>query len=202
MSDEDTIHEFFRYGCQYYVAGRYGVFAALIPVAANLHHHAVEMLLKGALSKSMSLTEMKDKLGHELEKSWDAFKAQAGDAKLNRFDAVIRELTKFEDIRYPDNLLKNGASMMFDITKAGAAQSSVSGVSEPQYKFCLEEIDELVGEIFKVASRNPEAYLKSMMVRKDAQDYLRRDNTVFKPTQPDGGEGLATTQGLSPRGEV
>jgi hypothetical protein len=180
MSDEDTIHEFFRYGCQYYVAARYGVFASLIPVAGNLHHHAIEMLLKGALSKSMSLKEMKDKLGHKLQRSWEAFKTQAGDASLNRFDRAIQELDKFEDVRYPDKLIELGASMMFDITKAGAAQSSVTGVSQPQYRFCLEEIDELVGEIFKVASRNPEAYLKSMMVRKDAQDYLQRDNTVFK----------------------
>src|SRR5260370_37935659 len=92
MSDEDTIHEFFRYGCQYYVAARYGVFASLIPVAGNLHHHAIEMLLKGALSKSMSLKEMKDKLGHKLQRSWEAFKTQAGDARLNRFDRAIQEL--------------------------------------------------------------------------------------------------------------
>jgi hypothetical protein len=74
MSDENAIHEFFRYGCQYYVAGRYGVFAALIPVAANLHHHAIEMLLKGALSKSMSLAEMKSKLWHRLQRCWEEFK--------------------------------------------------------------------------------------------------------------------------------
>jgi hypothetical protein len=84
MSDEDrVIHEFFRYGCQYYVAGRYGVFAALIPVAANLHHHAIEMLLKGALARTMNLKEMKNKIGHKLEKCWEAFKAQAGDASLD-----------------------------------------------------------------------------------------------------------------------
>ena len=76
MSDEDAIHEFFRYGCQYYVAGRFGVYAALIPVAAKLHHHAIEMLFKGALSKSMTLKEMKDRLGHKLERCWEAFKTQ------------------------------------------------------------------------------------------------------------------------------
>jgi len=129
MSDEDAIHKFFRYGCQYYVAGRYGVFAALLPVAANLHHHAIELLLKGALSRSMSLKEMKDKLGHKLDRCWEAFKTQAGEKNLNWFDVVIEKLNQFEDIRYPDELLRNGASMMFDITKAGAAQSYVSGVS-------------------------------------------------------------------------
>jgi hypothetical protein len=180
MSDENVIHEFFRYGCQYYVAGRYEVFAGLIPVAANLHHHAIEMLLKGALSKSMSLSDMKTKLGHKLDKCWEAFKTQASDANLDRFDTVVQGLNKFEEIRYPDDLIKNGASMLFDITKAGIAMSSVSGVTVPHYTFCLEEIDELVGEIFRIGGRNSDAYLKAMMVRKDAQEYLRRDNTVFK----------------------
>jgi len=179
MLDEDVIHGFFRYGCQYYVAGRYGVFAALIPVAANLQHHAIEMLLKGALSKTMTLAEMKNKLGHKLDKCWEAFKGMAGDASLRRFDQVIAELNKFEDIRYPDEILKSGASIMFDVTKAGVAMSSVSGVSQPQYRLCLEEIDELVGEIFKIASRNPDAYLKSML-REHALQYLNRDNAVFR----------------------
>jgi len=179
MSDEDVIHEFFRYGCQYYVAGRYGVFASLLPVAANLHHHAIEMLLKGALSKSMTLKEMKDKLGHKLEWCWEAFKAQADDASLNRFDRVIQELNKFEDIRYPDKLLELGASMLFDVTKAGAAMASVGGVSQPQYRLCLEEIDELVAEIFKIGNRNIDVYLGTMM-RKHGLDYLHRDNTAFK----------------------
>ncbi len=180
MSDEDVIHEFFRYGCQYYVAGRYGVFASLIPVAATLHHHAIELLLKGALSKSMTLKEMRDRLGHKLERCWEAFKAQAGDASLSRFDRAIQELNKFEDIRYPDKLLELGASMLFDVTKAGAAMASVGGVSVPHYTLCVEEIDELVAEIFKIGSRNPDVYLGAMM-RKDAQNYLYRDNVILKP---------------------
>jgi hypothetical protein len=179
MPNDRAIDEFFKYGCQYYVAGRYGVFASLIPIAANLHHHAIEMLLKGALSKSMTLKEMKARLKHKLEKTWETFKAQANDTSLNRFDGVIEELNKFEDIRYPDNLLKNGASMTFGITKAGAAMTSTSGVSVPSYELCLEEIDELIAEIFKVASRNPNVYLKGMM-RKDATDYVERDNRFFK----------------------
>lgn len=164
MTDEDVIHEFFHYGCQYYVAGRYGVFAALMPVAANLHHHAIEMLIKGALSKTKSVKEMKSKLGHKLDACWDAFKLQADDPSLNRFDRVIEELSKFEDIRYPDRLLEQGGTvtMMFDVTKAGAAMASSSGATAG-YKLCLEEIDELVAEIFKVGSRNPDAYLRPMM---------------------------------------
>jgi hypothetical protein len=42
---------FFSSASQYYVAGRFAVFVALNPVAANLMHHAVEMYLKGARAR-------------------------------------------------------------------------------------------------------------------------------------------------------
>jgi hypothetical protein len=115
LPKEDAIHEFFKFGSQYYVAGRYGVFAGLMPVAANLHHHAIEMFLKGALSKSMSLEELKRKLGHRLPKIWTKFKRQASDPSLNRFDKIIKELNKFEDIRYPDEILRRGAGTSWGI---------------------------------------------------------------------------------------
>jgi hypothetical protein len=66
--------------------------------------------------------------------------------------------------------------MMFDITRVGAALSNVQGAGNvPHYNLCLEDIDELVAEIFKVASRNPAVYLK-MMLKSDAKAYLERDN--------------------------
>lgn len=71
----------------------FGVFTALMPVAANLHHHAIEMLLKGALSKTMTLKDMKDKPGHKLDRCWREFKKQADDTKLNRFDQVMGNTT-------------------------------------------------------------------------------------------------------------
>ena len=51
----DAIHQFFVAGSQYYVAGRFAVFGWLNPVAGNLLHHAIEMYLKGGLSKTKSL---------------------------------------------------------------------------------------------------------------------------------------------------
>jgi hypothetical protein len=43
----DAILEFFKTGCQYYLAGRYAAFAGLNPVTGNLLRHAVENFLKG-----------------------------------------------------------------------------------------------------------------------------------------------------------
>ena len=49
--DGDMVRiNFYRFGFQYYVAGRFAVIAQFSPVAANLLHHAIEMLLKGELA--------------------------------------------------------------------------------------------------------------------------------------------------------
>jgi len=78
------------------LAGRYGMFAGLVPVAANLHH-GVEMLLKGALSKTMTLEDLKLQLRHNLPKIWKKFKKQANDESLHGFDRVLKALSKFDE---------------------------------------------------------------------------------------------------------
>ncbi len=187
MSTSTTfvVEEFFSNGRQYYIAGRYAVFAALIPVAGNLMHHAIEHFLKGGLAKTKSLEDLK-KLGHKLPKVWDAFKAQANDPTLARFDDVISTLNEFEELRYPDPNAK-GMQCTFDVTKAGAAAvaamiaSAPAGCAPtstlPQYKLVLEEIDELVDAIFAAASQNPKFYF-SKAYTQGAKEYLVKDNAV------------------------
>jgi hypothetical protein len=43
----DAILEFFKTGCQHYLAGRYAAFAGLNPVIGNVLHRAIENFLKG-----------------------------------------------------------------------------------------------------------------------------------------------------------
>jgi hypothetical protein len=93
--------EFFKTAGQYYVGGRYAAFAGLIPVTGNLFHHAVEMYLKGGLSKQgTSLADLK-KLYHHLPNIWTKYKAMFNDKALDQFDDAIASLARFEDIRYP-----------------------------------------------------------------------------------------------------
>ena len=49
---------FFNNGIQYYAAARMLFFARGAPVTGNLAHHAVEMLLKGALCLVVPLTAL------------------------------------------------------------------------------------------------------------------------------------------------
>jgi hypothetical protein len=179
---ESIVHELFSNGRQYYVTGRYAVFAALNPVAGNLMHHAIEHFLKGGLAKTKPIPELK-KLGHNLCNVWAAFKAQANDPTSAQFDNVVSKLNEFEELRYPDPN-KPGMQCTFDITKAGAAAvanmmrgSPVPTSSLPEYKLCLEEIDELVATIFAAASRNPKAY-PGAAFKPEAKEYLMRENAV------------------------
>ena len=149
----DAIHLFFSNGRDYYIAGRYAAHAGLNPVVGNILHHAIEHFLKGALSKTKALSELKS-LGHNLVKIWNAFKAQANDPTLARFDDVISTLSEFEELRYPDSSMARGMQCIVNITKTGAMMTSGSSTlpMPPQYELCLQEIDELVGAIFVVAS--------------------------------------------------
>jgi hypothetical protein len=168
-------HIFFSSASQYYVAGRFAVFAGLNPVAANLMHHAIEMYLKGALLKgrTKTLKELKDKLGHSLPKCWDAFKAQVKDPALDKFDGVVAEIHKYEDLRY---LKENSTGMQstFEIVRWTPPDLPVITRTVPSYRLCLPDVDELVAAIIAAARLNPEVYLRFM--KAEANEYLAREN--------------------------
>jgi hypothetical protein len=166
---------FFGNAIQYYVAGRYATLVWLNPVAGNLLHHAVEMCLKGALSKAgMSLPEL-EKLKHHLPKIWKAFKAQAGDTNLDKSDRAVRALHAFEKLRYPDSVLKVGMQSAISLRKttSGPTGSQRPG-REPKYEFCLEDIDEIFGAVFKAARVNAKAFTCGL--HEEAKQYLTKEN--------------------------
>jgi hypothetical protein len=145
---------FFTNGRQYYIAGRYAAFAGLVPVVGNILHHVIEQFLKGGLSKTKTLNELKQ-FNHNLPKIWDAFKTQVNDTTLARFGNAISTLHEFEDLRYPDSVVAAGMQCTVDITKAGRdavknapSPPSTPALSVPPYSLCLEEIDEFVGAAF------------------------------------------------------
>ena len=155
----------------YYVAGRFAVFAGLNPTAGNLLHHAVEMSLKAALSKrGRSLGDLK-RLGHRLEDIWREFKAQhpANPSDLKEFDPVIAGLGRFEEIRYPDRIVKQG--MLCEISR-GPRPAAATGL-QPTHALYLGEIDHMVGKVFELASVNFQAFTPVMP---PARKYLNEEN--------------------------
>ncbi len=167
---------FFDFGTQYYVAGRYAVFAHLMPVAAHLLHHAIEMFLKGCLVDTMTLVEMKKTLGHDLLKTWNHFKNTTGDPSLDRFDGVVSNLHRFETIRYPDLIIAKG--LICSIGFGATAESVASERPEPQYYLDVEAIDSLARALFKHASFNPTAF--AMSLASTGREYLFKMNIGFQ----------------------
>ena len=63
---------FYRIALEYYVSGRAARLCWSNLITGTLLHHAVEMLLKGQISKTNPLEDLKDpkKFGHKLPKLW------------------------------------------------------------------------------------------------------------------------------------
>ena len=167
---------FFDFGTQYYVAGRYAVFAHLTPVAANLLHHAIEMYLKGCLVGTLTLDQMKKKCGHDLLKTWQHFKSKTGDPTLDQFDGAVSNLNNYETIRYPNPIITKG---MICVIGFGATASSVASERpEPQYHLDVEAIDSLARVLFKHASFNPTTF--AMSLASTGREYLFKMNIAFQ----------------------
>jgi hypothetical protein len=175
MSDRER-ESFFSTACDYYIAGRFAAFSGLNPVVGNLLHHAIEMYLKGALAKTKSLTELDKSFKHDLPKLWEAFKEQTNDAELKRFDATIEELHRFEDIRYPDSILAKG---MVEIVRSNTA-GSYKSPAVPEYRVCVQDIDELVEAAFSAASFNPRLFFGRGQPL--AREFLTRENRASRLT--------------------
>jgi len=159
--------QFFDLGFQYYVAARYAYAAQLFPVCGNLFHHAIEMFSKGFFfHDGMNETEIKDKLtelpkkySHHLGKLWDSFKnLKEGSIKdLDTFDETIKELQKFDGIRYSDKFLikKEGRAFVFDWGKLPNGEYRAKGAEV--YRLGVEDLDRLVKVFFKTAQINPKS---------------------------------------------
>ena len=176
MSSERLQLSFFSPATQYYVTGRFGVLAGQMPVAGNLLHHAIEMYIKGALAKTMSLKQLKG-LFHSLPDLWTTFKAESYDTSSASFDTLITSLHTFEELRYPDSSLTRGMAVTAGITRGASVGLSAKPeiVSVPTYEIYLDEIDALVGHIFKVASINPVFFISKLNAR--PREYLRENNS-------------------------
>jgi hypothetical protein len=161
MHDPDSF--FVSSAVDYYVAGRYAVFAGLDPTAGNLLHHAVEMFLKAGLAKKgKSLAELK-RLNHRLPDIWNEFKTHFPGHSLNGFDSVISELHKFEEIRYPDSIVSKGMLCGIDPGKKPQVAMPANAPTVPQHALYLGEIDELMIKLFSVASFSPPAFFGRLM---------------------------------------
>jgi hypothetical protein len=154
-------YNFFRLAIEYYINGRSAFLSGCSMTGGNLLHHAVEMLLKGELAKTVSLQDLKDdrKFGHWLPKCWDAFKALFPSENLSEFDTMIVSLDKFERIRYPDNVLKEGMGMTVGFGRW--KHTPVEGTADPvpKYQLAVGDVDAFFARAVPLCGINPPAYI-------------------------------------------
>lgn len=161
---------YFETGLQYYVAARYSATAALIPVSGNLFHHALEMFLKGYLTKDLNEDE-RIRLKHDLKKTWKLYKSKVGDASLGKFDALISDLDKFEDIRYPEPIARSGMTATIDFGGPTIPAVSTSGSRQLRaFKINVAELDELMKLIFTKSHVNLATFAAAL--NRDASEYF------------------------------
>jgi hypothetical protein len=185
MTREAASDQFMSLGVQYYIAARSAVWARLLPVCGNLYHHSVEMFLKSGLARKYTLLNLRKKFGHKLPVLWNEFKKEFPAPSLSQFDTVIADVEEFEDVRYPDNVLKHGAQMVIDLRGDFAPPPSPpvpSPQKEPLYKFYFDDVDRLIGEIFIVSSRNPLFYTSGL--KPEVKELLARGNPVAAQLLP------------------
>jgi hypothetical protein len=168
---------FFDLGMQYYIAARLSaVLVGLMPVCGNLYHHAVEMFLKAGLSRKYSMRDLanRNKFGHCLPKIWEAFTADFASPALRQFDTVITNLQKWDEIRYPDKVLREGAAMSVEWVEK---TSHTSPSSPPRYEVNGTAIDNFVKTIFEVLQKLPGRYTSRVNSNPDLRELLTRYHT-------------------------
>jgi hypothetical protein len=81
-------------------------------------------------------------------------------------------------------IVEQGMMPVINITKQGQAQTNLQDAGkEPKYELCVQDIDELVGQVFATASANPTAFLAMGCFKQEAKKYLTEQNTVSSLTK-------------------
>jgi hypothetical protein len=156
----DFKFKLFEYGLEYYVAGRFTVMARMTMTPGSQFHHAIELMLKAQMAKTLSLADVKTRFRHGLVELWEAFKAEFPNEDLTAYDSTISELHRFWQIRYPDDLLQNGAQLGFSWEGPAILSSSGPAVQNvPTYQISVRTLDRLVVKLAKLVSINVAAFL-------------------------------------------
>jgi hypothetical protein len=152
-------YQFFTLAIQYYIAARSSALASSMPVTGNLFHHTVEMLLKGYLAQTMPLGKLKN-MRHGLWRIWKKFRREVGKESsedLCRFNGLIKELDRFQGIRYPGFTAAPAVGVAIEWS-AFRSWAELKGKPLNMYRVNVPEIDAFISELFRLCHLNVHAY--------------------------------------------
>jgi hypothetical protein len=148
----------------------------MMPVAGNLAHHAIEMLLKANLAgRGISMEELKGRYQHYLKRLWKKFKELHPGTDLSEFNGVISTIHRWERIRYPD--VNGGWSGLHTWRAATPEQlASQQRHSMPKYYLVMPDLDKLITAIARMSGHTAQS-LKFVVLNEQAGlDVLFHDN--------------------------
>lgn len=136
------------------------------------------MYLKGYLCLKLDVRQLTN-LGHNLYKSWKAFKKDFSGSGLERFDETIRALDQHESLRYPERVAPARAiTVIINISKPKGPQISNSKLYKgKQFDLVVDELDILAKLILEKSKINAAAFTQRF--NNDAQEFLKRDNKAI-----------------------
>ena len=174
-----------RYGIQYYVAGRFAAASGFTPVLANLLHHAVELFLKACLAHDDPIERIRQygssKTGyrHNLPLLWKEFQTRNPVVARADFDPIIEALHKFDEIRYPEQLIDGGATIIIDIFAVDEQRRDDREDKRTLYVLKLPQIDELMGILFTATRCNCDFFLAEVNDERRRLYYDKLTTTLF-----------------------
>jgi hypothetical protein len=129
------------------------------------------MFLKGFLCRTVSVEDLKHRYGHFLNRLWQAFKAETGDASLNVFDGTVAALDAFAELRYPS---EDGFTVQFALE--GPINPASGPAGSRTFGLVIRDLDTLVQVIIRHAAITPEFLVMSMSA--EGRAALARDNAT------------------------
>jgi hypothetical protein len=185
---DDYASNAFTYGIQYLGAGRFALASFFAPVGASLLHHAIEMFLKGTLARGDEASAIRrywKTYGHRLGDLWRAVCERYPAEGLHEFDDAIAALDEFEDIRYPEALIKKGAFIELGFAEPVEQQSGAGNLRpEPRFALGMPKIDHLIKRLFEITNFNPEFFSTYLRAPRAAPFFALMNDSPLIPQAP------------------
>jgi hypothetical protein len=173
-SEDNMRYAFAGNGFEYYLSARFSFLSKLHYIAGNLFHHAVEMFIKSGLINRYSINELKN-MKHNLIKLWDIFIKEHGIIKdMSWENVIIRELDKFEKIRYPDFRCTYGMEFHFTPKDLDNDYGSSGEIELPRFVLSLAQMDKLIIFLVDNCRINTKVLISHVLV--ESLHYLKYEN--------------------------
>lgn len=161
-------------GVCYFVLARTAAFFGFNTNSGNLYHIAFELLLKSVLSKKYHSDELRCRYRHNLKKLWKDFKFLNSINGISEFDEIIKNLDRFELIRYLEFPNRKSLALTVDFGASKNWIEASKGYETDLYSFNFDDMDKLFKFII-LKSINPN-FIKTYFVKNEAMEMYKREN--------------------------